>query len=244
MSSPSSRRSCATPTMRTSAGWTSTGCGSRRASDSRRRTSRALATACQWMLEKGEPMLIADAGQDPQFPPEGIPLPGASSCLVLRRGAAGFKRRADDRHDGGAGAQAERVQAGTSDAAGDSGPAGGDAAGAVQPHPAAGTGAAAEAAHGARAGDRALFCGRYAGFDSGAGDGAGHGWTRGADELSLRATDGAEPGVLQWAGRLWRSFWRRTTASGRRANCARPRRGRYPGRTRRCGGQRAAERGA
>ena len=38
-------------------------------------------TACQWVLEKGEPLLIADAGQDPRFPPEGIPLPGASPCL-------------------------------------------------------------------------------------------------------------------------------------------------------------------
>ena len=38
-------------------------------------------TACQWMLEQGVPLLIADAGQDPRFPPEGIPLAGASPCL-------------------------------------------------------------------------------------------------------------------------------------------------------------------
>ena len=38
-------------------------------------------TADQWMLDKGEPMLITDAGRDPQFPPEGIPLAGASPCL-------------------------------------------------------------------------------------------------------------------------------------------------------------------
>jgi PAS domain S-box-containing protein len=38
-------------------------------------------TACQWVLEKGEPLLIADAGKDPRFPPEGIPLAGASPCL-------------------------------------------------------------------------------------------------------------------------------------------------------------------
>ena len=38
-------------------------------------------TACQWMLEKSEPLLIADASQDPRFPPEGIPLAGAGSCL-------------------------------------------------------------------------------------------------------------------------------------------------------------------
>ena len=38
------------------------------------------ATACQWMLEKGEPLLIRDAGRDPRFPPEGIPLNGAKPC--------------------------------------------------------------------------------------------------------------------------------------------------------------------
>jgi two-component system, OmpR family, sensor histidine kinase VicK len=38
-------------------------------------------TADHWMLEKGEPLLIADASQDPRFPPEGIPLAGASPCL-------------------------------------------------------------------------------------------------------------------------------------------------------------------
>ncbi len=37
-------------------------------------------TACQWMLEKGEPLLIADASQDPRYPPEGIPLSGANPC--------------------------------------------------------------------------------------------------------------------------------------------------------------------
>ncbi|MGD0156969.1 MAG: PAS domain S-box protein [Terracidiphilus sp.] len=37
-------------------------------------------TACQWTLEKGEPLLIADASQDPRFPPEGIPLSGSNSC--------------------------------------------------------------------------------------------------------------------------------------------------------------------
>ena len=37
--------------------------------------------ACQWMLEGGAPLLIADAGRDPRFPPEGIPLTGASPCL-------------------------------------------------------------------------------------------------------------------------------------------------------------------
>jgi two-component system sensor histidine kinase VicK len=37
-------------------------------------------TACQWTLDKGEPQLIADATQDPRFPPEGIPLSGANPC--------------------------------------------------------------------------------------------------------------------------------------------------------------------
>jgi PAS domain S-box-containing protein len=37
-------------------------------------------TACQWLLEKGLPLLIGDAGQDPRFPPEGIELAGARPC--------------------------------------------------------------------------------------------------------------------------------------------------------------------
>ena len=36
-------------------------------------------SACQWLLEKGQPLLIHDAGQDPRFPPTGIPLMGAKS---------------------------------------------------------------------------------------------------------------------------------------------------------------------
>jgi len=38
----------------------------------------------QWMLEKSEPLLIADASQDQRFPPEGIPLAGAGSCFLTR----------------------------------------------------------------------------------------------------------------------------------------------------------------
>lgn len=38
-------------------------------------------TACHWMLEKGEPMLIANAGEDRRFLPQGIPLSGAKPCL-------------------------------------------------------------------------------------------------------------------------------------------------------------------
>src|SRR5208282_2518238 len=34
----------------------------------------ASSTACQWVIDKGEPLLIRDAGHDPRFPPEGIPL--------------------------------------------------------------------------------------------------------------------------------------------------------------------------
>jgi PAS domain S-box-containing protein len=38
-------------------------------------------TACQWMLEKGESLLIENAAVDSRFPPHGIPLVGASACL-------------------------------------------------------------------------------------------------------------------------------------------------------------------
>ncbi|MGB8261365.1 MAG: PAS domain S-box protein, partial [Terracidiphilus sp.] len=37
-------------------------------------------TACQWMLEKGQPLLVRDTSQDPRFPPEGIPLANATHC--------------------------------------------------------------------------------------------------------------------------------------------------------------------
>jgi two-component system sensor histidine kinase VicK len=37
-------------------------------------------TACQWLMATGRPLLIADASQDPRFPPMGIPLPGATPC--------------------------------------------------------------------------------------------------------------------------------------------------------------------
>jgi len=39
------------------------------------------ATACQWMLEKGEPLLIANTAQDRRFLPEGIAVPGGKPCL-------------------------------------------------------------------------------------------------------------------------------------------------------------------
>jgi PAS domain S-box-containing protein len=37
-------------------------------------------TACQWVLKKGEPLLIRDAAEDQRFPPEGIQLAGAEPC--------------------------------------------------------------------------------------------------------------------------------------------------------------------
>ncbi|MDE3148693.1 MAG: PAS domain S-box protein [Acidobacteriota bacterium] len=37
-------------------------------------------TPCQWVLDKGESLLIADAREDSRFQPEGIPLIGAKHC--------------------------------------------------------------------------------------------------------------------------------------------------------------------
>jgi PAS domain S-box-containing protein len=37
-------------------------------------------TACQWVLEKGQPLLVGDAAADPRFPPTGIALSGARPC--------------------------------------------------------------------------------------------------------------------------------------------------------------------
>ena len=39
------------------------------------------ATACRWVIEKGLPLLITDAGRDADLPPEGISLPNAEPCL-------------------------------------------------------------------------------------------------------------------------------------------------------------------
>jgi len=39
------------------------------------------ATASQWVVEKGSPLLISDASHDADLPPEGIPLPNAQPCL-------------------------------------------------------------------------------------------------------------------------------------------------------------------
>ena len=37
-------------------------------------------TACQWVLESGQPLLITDACLDSRFPPEGLPLSGGLTC--------------------------------------------------------------------------------------------------------------------------------------------------------------------
>ena len=45
-------------------------------------TDQPRATAAsQWVLERGQPLLIADASQDADLPPEGIPLANAEPCL-------------------------------------------------------------------------------------------------------------------------------------------------------------------
>jgi len=37
-------------------------------------------TACQWLLQMGQPLLIPEAGEDARFPPTGIPLLGGKNC--------------------------------------------------------------------------------------------------------------------------------------------------------------------
>ena len=145
--------------------------------------ARAAARYHGLPVDAGEGRAAADSrmpAEDPRFPPEGIPLAGARPCLSY----AGTPLITSAQQVVGTLAvlarKPEPVQARASDAAGDSGPPGGDAAGALQPHPAAGAGAAVAAADRTRAGHRTLLCGRDAGFDSGAGGGAGHGGPHGA----------------------------------------------------------------
>ena len=38
------------------------------------------ATACQWVIKSGKPMLVRDAAEDGRFSPEGIEVPGAERC--------------------------------------------------------------------------------------------------------------------------------------------------------------------
>lgn len=37
-------------------------------------------TACQWIIENAQPLLIRDAAMDPRFPPDGIDVPGGKPC--------------------------------------------------------------------------------------------------------------------------------------------------------------------
>jgi two-component system sensor histidine kinase VicK len=39
------------------------------------------ATACQWIVQSGQALLVRNAAADPRFPPEGIPIPGGEFCL-------------------------------------------------------------------------------------------------------------------------------------------------------------------
>lgn len=39
------------------------------------------ASACNWVVTTGRPLLITHAARDPRFPPEGLELPGGKSCL-------------------------------------------------------------------------------------------------------------------------------------------------------------------
>lgn len=39
------------------------------------------ASACQWILQSGQALLVRNAAADPRFPPEGIPIPGGEFCL-------------------------------------------------------------------------------------------------------------------------------------------------------------------
>ena len=39
------------------------------------------ATACQWIVQTGQPLLIRDAAADSRFPPQGISLPGGQPCF-------------------------------------------------------------------------------------------------------------------------------------------------------------------
>ncbi len=51
-------------------------------------------TACQYVVEGGNPMLVADAAADPRFAPDGIEVPGARPC----RSYAGLPLRTANQH--------------------------------------------------------------------------------------------------------------------------------------------------
>ncbi len=51
-------------------------------------------TACQYVVEAGKPLIIADAASDSRFPPSGIELPGGKPC----RSYAGLPLRSANQH--------------------------------------------------------------------------------------------------------------------------------------------------
>src|SRR5438046_5290756 len=51
-------------------------------------------TACQYVVEKGKPLIIHDAASDPRFPPSGIEVAGGKPC----RSYAGLPLRAANQH--------------------------------------------------------------------------------------------------------------------------------------------------
>jgi GAF domain-containing protein len=80
-------RCCAMPTMPTWAGWTYNRLWFKARYGFKATDQPRAVTACQWMLEKGEPLLIADAGQDPRFPPRAFRCPTPSPAFPMRRSA-------------------------------------------------------------------------------------------------------------------------------------------------------------
>jgi two-component system, OmpR family, sensor histidine kinase VicK len=44
-------------------------------------TDQPRATACRWVIEQGQPLLITDASRDADSPPQGLALPNAEPCL-------------------------------------------------------------------------------------------------------------------------------------------------------------------
>jgi PAS domain S-box-containing protein len=52
------------------------------------------ATACQYVVEDGKPLIIHDAAKDPRFPPTGIEVPGGKPC----RSYAGLPLRSANQH--------------------------------------------------------------------------------------------------------------------------------------------------
>ena len=52
------------------------------------------ATACQYVVEDGKPLIIQDAAKDPRFPPTGIEVPGGKAC----RSYAGLPLRTANQH--------------------------------------------------------------------------------------------------------------------------------------------------